>query len=93
MTLDAFVQDLGHGLKDAAQRSGWTMAELESWTEARADEEFAEVPYLGLRREITHARLVNVDDRWHEHDLVDMLFLPCAAAYADFVVCEKKTAD
>lgn len=93
MTVGAFIQDLGHGLADAAKRAGWTMAELESWAKLRADEEFALVPYLGLRREITHARLVNVDDPWHEHDLVDMLYLPCAAAYADYLVCEKKTAD
>jgi hypothetical protein len=28
---------------------------------------------------VTHARLVNIDDKWHEHDLIDMLFLPCRA--------------
>jgi hypothetical protein len=22
---------------------------------------------------------VNIDDKWHEHDLIDMLFLPCRA--------------
>lgn len=93
MTLEAFIQDLGHGLAEAAQRAGWTTGDFASWTESSADEDLAHVPFLGLRREVTHYRLTNIDDKWDDHDLVDMLFLPCAAAYADHVVCEKKTAD
>ena len=40
-----------------------------------------------------YSRLSNPNDHWHEHDLIDVLFLPCAAEYGDYVVCEKKTAD
>lgn len=40
-----------------------------------------------------HFRLVNADDHWDEHDLIDMMYFPCAAHYADYVVCEKKTGD
>jgi hypothetical protein len=40
--------------------------------------------------EITHIRLRNPQDAWVENDLIDMLFLSCAAAYADFVVAERK---
>jgi hypothetical protein len=41
----------------------------------------------------THTRLRNAGDTWHSHDLNDMLYLACASAYADIVVCEKKAAD
>ena len=91
MTLDAFIQDLGHGLQEAAERARWTTRDLKSWIASSADEDLAALPFLGLRREVTHYRLVDRSGQWDDHDLVDMLFLPCAAAYADHVVCEKKT--
>jgi len=40
--------------------------------------------------EITKIRLRNPQDTWTENDFIDMLFLSCAAAYADFVVAERK---
>ena len=39
-----------------------------------------------------HRRLMNTSNRWESNDLVDLMFLPLAAAYADHVVCERKTA-
>lgn len=65
---------------------------MRTWIDERADRDLRQLPCVGRRREITHARLSNAGDRWHEHDLVDMLYLPCAAEYADYVVCEKKMA-
>lgn len=50
------------------------------------------MPYLGRAREVTHERLMNTSDTWKAGDLVDMLYLPYAAAYADFLVGEKKIA-
>jgi len=40
--------------------------------------------------EITHIRLCNPQDLCTENDLIDLLFLSCAAASADFVVAERK---
>jgi hypothetical protein len=36
---------------------------------------------------------LNADDRWERNDLNDLLYLCCAAAYADIVVGEKKTCN
>lgn len=44
------------------------------------------------RQEVHHQRLMNAQDRWHPHDLVDWMYLPLAAGYADHVVCETATA-
>ena len=44
--------------------------------------------YLGRAREVHHQRLMNPQIGWHPHDLVDWMYLPLAAGYADHVVCE-----
>jgi hypothetical protein len=51
---------------------------------------FLRLPFVGRVMEITHLRLRNSQDAWTENDLIDLLFLSCAAAYADFVVAERK---
>jgi len=93
LTLAAFVKDLGHGLSDAARAGDLSSAELTSWVDTDGDDNIGRLGYLGRRREVMHFRLVNADDHWDEHDLIDMMYLPCAAHYADYVVCEKKTGD
>ena len=52
---------------------------------------FQQLPFVGRVMEITHLRLRNPQDTWVENDLIDLLFLSCAAAYADFVVAERKS--
>ncbi len=91
-TLEAFIGDLGHGLTEVARAHGVEKADFETWVDERAEHDLRRLPYVGRRREITHARLGNAEDRWNDHDLIDMLYLPCAAEYGDYVVCEKKTA-
>ena len=91
-TLEAFIKGLGHGLAEVARAHGIGSADLEAWVDEGAERDLCRLPYLGLSREVTHARLRDANDRWHRHDLVDMLYLPCAAAHGDFVVAEKKMA-
>lgn len=38
-------------------------------------------------------RYINRDTRWDMNDLTDMIFLSCAAGYADYVVAEKHTGN
>ncbi|MGC5344842.1 hypothetical protein [Streptomyces sp. DT171] len=52
---------------------------------------FSQLPFTGRVLEIIQARLRNPSDKWANHDLNDLLFLACAAGYADHVVAEKKT--
>ncbi len=91
LTLVAFVMDLGHGLEDAVRASGLGSADFQTWLDLHADSDIGRLPYIGRRREVTHLRLGNADDSWEPNDLIDMLFLPCAAGYADFVICENHT--
>lgn len=46
----------------------------------------------GLLSELFATRFVDQSTKWESNDLVDMLFLSCAAAYCDYVVAETKTA-
>jgi len=40
-------------------------------------------------REVLHERHLNKGTVWRRNDLTDMVYLSCAAGYADFVVCER----
>ncbi|WP_406351261.1 hypothetical protein OHB56_01930 [Streptomyces sp. NBC_01635] len=52
---------------------------------------FSQLPFTGRVLEVIQARLRNTADKWVNNDLNDLLFLACAAGYADHVVAEKKT--
>jgi hypothetical protein len=41
-------------------------------------------------RQMLFARMRNADQRWEGNDLVDIMFLCCAAGYADLVVGERR---
>ena len=56
-----------------------------------ADDPVASMPFLGQMRQMLFARLRNVGQQWEPNDLVDILFLCCAAGYADVVVGERRT--
>lgn len=51
-------------------------------------ENLQEMPFLSLYADVVDFRLSN-RSRWVPNDLVDMLFLGCAAAYADVVIAER----
>jgi hypothetical protein len=91
-TLRWFLQDLGLHLQAPASASGVTAEEFGLWLHSQTEAHLALLPYLGRARDIVHRRLLNPRDEWSNNDLIDLLFLPCAAGYADHVVCERKTA-
>lgn len=47
----------------------------------------------GIYTLIAMRRHTNKKTQWSSNDLTDMIFLSCAAAYADFVAAEKRTAE
>jgi len=49
----------------------------------------ARMPFLAQMRQMLFARLRN-DGRWEANDLIDIMFLCCAAGYADVVVGERR---
>lgn len=86
------LRDLRMELSEACVRAGISTS---SFTELVRPETavdfFAGMPFVGRVLEVTRARLSNPQDTWVNHDLNDLLFLACAAGYADHVVAEKKT--
>jgi hypothetical protein len=50
------------------------------------------MPFLRLYADALGARLLNPTTRWVPNDLIDMLYLACAAAYADGVAAERAAA-
>jgi len=54
------------------------------------DDPIARMPFLAQMRQMLFARLRNHTQRWEANDLIDILFLCCAAGYADVVVGERQ---
>jgi len=85
------LTDLQQELATVAVQAGLSSDELEKRLHSgNLVEFFLRLPFVGRVMEITHIRLRNPQDTWIENDLIDLLFLSCAAAYADFVIAERK---
>jgi len=82
------LQDLQRELAEEAHSSGITPMQMSSWVRQHAVR-LAELPALGVFREILHDRHLNQGLTWHPNDLTDMLYLSTAAAYTDVIVCER----
>ena len=88
--IDAFLfADIGGEVAEAAALAGMPVAQFRSWAEERAMSDIRALPALGLFRELFHGRHINKGTKWHPNDCTDMVYLSCAAGYADFVVCER----
>ena len=89
-SIDTFLfHDLRRELAETAYRAGLSPQELQQWGVRRPMEGFGALPAMGLYREIFHNRHLNKGTRWRRNDLTDMIYLSCAAGYADIVVCER----
>ena len=66
--------------------------EFTKWFERQLRDDLPHMPYLGLRFEFLVGKHSNHGVRWHDNDLIDMMFLYLAGAYADLVVCESSAA-
>ncbi|MEU6061071.1 hypothetical protein [Streptomyces sp. NPDC047097] len=60
-----------------------------AWMTKKAAKDIAALPSLGLFREVFHTRHLKRGTTWRINDCTDMVYLSCAAGYADFVVCER----
>ena len=67
-------------------------SEFGQWLESVDQETFAGAPYLGRWFSVFVERLANPEQPWEANDLMDLIYLPCAAAYCDVVVAEKSAA-
>jgi hypothetical protein len=93
ITAMRMIIDMRDDVVRAALGARLAQSQFESWLVNDAYDDLSRLPYLGALCGATHARLRNAGDTWNSHDLTDMIYLACASAYADIVVCEKKAAD
>jgi hypothetical protein len=87
-----FLSDLGTELPLAAASAGITPEGLGSWVQTSADRDVAAMPCLGLFREALREKHLNSSTKWKAGDLADLMYLTCAAGYADHVVAERQMA-
>ena len=88
LTRVRFISDLGDDFLRAAA-AAMPSEDFPEWMK-ESERSISTVPGLSRVRELMHLRITNSDDPWEAHDLNDMMFLSCAAGYADLVVGERK---
>lgn len=89
-SVDVFLlSDLQIEIAEEAYAAGITSEQLSQWILNEMTETFRGLPATGLFREMLHDRHLNTGTVWRTNDLTDMVYLSCAAGYADFVVCER----
>ena len=91
-SIDAFfVADTQTEIAEEAFRSGITPDEMSQWVLNERDGQVAVMPCLGLFRETLQGMNLN-HARWEDNHLTDLMYLTCAAGYADYVVAERSLA-
>jgi hypothetical protein len=89
-SVDVFLlSDLRREIAEEALAAGITPEQLSLWALNEMAETIRVLPATGLFREMLHDRHLNAGTVWKTNDLTDMVYLSCAAGYADFVVCER----
>lgn len=89
--VDAFLlSDLRTEIAEEALAVGMTLEQFGHWIQNQAVEDIRLLPATGLFAEMLQDRHLNKGTMWKENDLTDMVYLSCAAGYADFVVCERQ---
>lgn len=91
VTRAMFLSDLGADLAEAVAASDMRMRDFDTWLADEAEQDLQNAPYLGRMRDVIHFRLRNSEETWEPNDLIDMNYLPLAAAYTDYVVAENQT--
>lgn len=88
--IDAFLlSDLRRELAEESYLAGLPLEQLSQWFTKDVIRDISGYPMLGVFREMLHHRHLNKGTTWRPNDLMDMIYLSCAAGYADLVVCEK----
>jgi DnaJ-domain-containing protein 1 len=87
------MADISADLDNAAADTGMEVERFSHWLEHDLESDLARMPHLGRHYEVIFDRLRNADDHWERNDLNDVIFLSCAAGYADVVVGERKTSE
>ncbi len=92
--IDAFLlKDLTAEMAHEAATAGLTTEQFEKWLKRYALKGYEGLHSIGLFREMMLNRHLNKGTKWTSNDCTDMVYLSCAAGYADVVVCERHMRD
>jgi hypothetical protein len=83
-----FFADTAGEIAEEAHEAGISPLEMSAWVMQNREAEIARMPSLGLFRETFIVMHLN-HAQWEDNHLTDLMYLTCAAGYADFVVAEK----
>lgn len=83
------LTDIQVQVAEAALLSGITVPELELWVELRPEVDLRNTKCLSLWHEVYQDKHLNPSTKWSSNDLTDMMYLTCAAGYADYVLAER----
>jgi hypothetical protein len=89
ITTAAMIDDAIDDVERAARSANMTPEQVGARL-VGVDDPVAGMPFLGQMRQMLLFRLRNRTQRWEANDLIDILFLCCAAGYADIVVAERQ---
>ena len=89
-SIDVLVlTDLQQDIAAEAHASGVTAAQFHDWiVNGGFQSSMTTMKQLGLFREMLYDRHI-AGAKWESNDLTDMVYLSCAAGYADAVICER----
>lgn len=89
-SIDALLlSDLRTEIAEEAHAAGGTLEQFQEWFPDQFLEDIPQLPATGVFSEMLHDRHLNKGTVWRHNDLTDMVYLSCAAGYAEFVVCER----
>lgn len=87
--VDAFLlSDLQRDVAEEAFAAGSTPEQMSDWARGGFGRGLSRLRSAAVYREAMHARHLNHGTTWGPNDLTDLVYLSCAAAYADIVVSE-----
>lgn len=89
VALGLAVVDVNEEIARASAAINMETMQLEEWITTHLIGDLKKMPFLGLYADVLDFRLSNFNTKWNPNDLIDMLYLTCAAAYADLVVAER----
>jgi hypothetical protein len=84
-----FLDDASKEIAEEAKGAGLTVQQLQNWVQGPWKEDIARMRCVGLYREVLHEKQINGGTAWKGNDLTDLMYLTCAAGYADYVVGER----
>lgn len=91
--IDAFLlSDLQRDIAEEAFAAGSTPQQMSDWVLGGFGRGLSRLQSAAVYREAVHSRHLNKGTRWKANDLTDLIYLSCAVAYADVIICEKHMA-